>query len=208
MDSAIQAENINLVDQHGEFHKSVPLNEALTNFDRTTHCLVEVNPGKVDELGRPDPENPPTCRVMSKMELRDQHERKLDLMRQQQQQSKGRSAKMLELNWAIALGDLKHRLENMKRFLKQGKKVEVVLGPKKGGRKATPEEAEEVVKAIRDAAAECNGTVETKKEGEVGALMTLFFHGKFTGKTMDKADKEDEKAQTQTAKETTEDKGA
>ena len=178
MDNAIEADYINLVSKKGEFYSGVPLEEALMSFDRVTHHLVEVSPGKVDELGRPDPEHPPTCRIMSKMDLREQHQRKLELMRKQE---KGDSTKLIEINWAIAQGDLKHRLERMKKFLKQGRKVEVTLkaeGRKGSVKKATPEEAEAVLKAVRDVLAECKGASEMKSEGTLGGTLLLVFKGK------------------------------
>ncbi|KAF7441511.1 translation initiation factor [Pyrenophora tritici-repentis] len=102
IDSAINSEYINLVNEKGEFTPGVPLVEALTSYNRVTYHLVEVNPGKVDEFDRPDPDHPPTCRIMTKIELREQHQRKLELIRKQE---KGDSAKTLEINWAIAKGE-------------------------------------------------------------------------------------------------------
>lgn len=73
---------------------------------------------------------------------------------------------------------MKHRLEAFKRFLREGRKVEVMLGPKKQGRKATPEEASAVIKAVRDAVDECKGSHEVKSEGQVGDVMMVVFEGK------------------------------
>ncbi|EFQ89939.1 hypothetical protein PTNB73_04741 [Pyrenophora teres f. teres] len=178
IDSAIDSEYINLVNEKGEFFPGVPLVEALTSFNKVTHHLVEVAPGKVDELDRPDPNHPPTCRIMTKIELREQHQRKLELIRKQE---KGDSTKTVELNWAIAQGDLGHRLERVRKFLKQGRKVEVTLkaeGRKGSIKKATPEEAEAVLQAVRDVVAECKGASEMKSEGTVGGLMLLVLKGK------------------------------
>lgn len=179
IDKAIEADHINLVDDEGKFHDNIPLSRALASFNRVTHHLVQVSPGKVDEMGRPDPADPPTCRVVSKMDLRSQHERKLELLRRQ---AKGLGAgpgpKNLELNWAIAGGDLKHRIEKMKGFLREGRKVEITLGPKRRGRKATPEEADALMTALRTAVKECKGANEVKHEGAVGGVMTVVFEGK------------------------------
>ncbi|RMZ70424.1 translation initiation factor IF3 [Pyrenophora seminiperda CCB06] len=178
MDTAIESYYINLVTETGEFHLEVPLDDALASFDRATHHLVEVSPGKVDEFGRPDPAHPPTCKIISKINLRAQHQVKLELMRKQE---KGDALKIVEINWAIAQGDMGHRLEKIRKFLKQGKKVEVTLkaeGRKGSNKKATPEEAGAVLRAVRDVVAECKSTSEMKSEGEVGGLMTLVFKGK------------------------------
>jgi len=197
MDSAIDAEYINLVSEKGEFHSGVPLNEALTSFNRVTHHLVQVAPGKVDELGRPDPHSPPTCRIVSKIDLREQHQRKLELARKQE---KGDSTKIVELNWAIAQGDLGHRLERIKKFLKQGRKVEVTLkaeGRKGSNKKATPEEADAVLKSVRDVVADCKGTAEMKSEGTVGGHMMIVFKGK-------KVEDEDKKSKKKKREDTNE----
>ncbi|KAI4944965.1 hypothetical protein J4E91_008310 [Alternaria rosae] len=179
IDQAIEADLINLVDEEGVFHNNVPLDEALTSFNKVTHHLVQMTPGKYDEDGNLDPNSLPTCRVISKIDLRAQHQKKLETLRRQAKgQGAGPATKSLELNWAIAAGDLKHRLVAMKKFLKEGRKVEVTLGPKKHGRKATPEEANAVFKAIENAVADCKGARETKREGEVGGIMTVVYEGK------------------------------
>ncbi|KAF1835594.1 hypothetical protein BDW02DRAFT_567921 [Decorospora gaudefroyi] len=200
IDSAINAHLINLVDEEGSFHREVPLHKALSSFNKVTHHLIQVSAGKVDEFGNPDPEDVPTCRVISKMDLRAQHERKLESMRRQ---SKSQSSvkKMMELNWAIAGGDLKHRLGNLKRFLNEGKKVEVWLGPKKRGKLATPEEAEGLIKALLDAVAECKGAREKKREGQVGGVMTIVFEGQKVEKKAEKEGQKTEKEGQKTEKE-------
>jgi translation initiation factor IF-3 len=178
IDSAIEAEVINLVDPDGTYHKDVPLDEALRSFNKVTHHLVQMTPGKVDEAGNPDPDNLPTCRIISKIDLRAQHERKVETMRRQEtgRSATGPTSKSLELNWAIAAGDLKHRLESLKRFLREGRKVEVLLGPKKKGKQASQEEAEMVMKRVREAVGECKGK-EVKSEGQVGGIITVVFEG-------------------------------
>jgi translation initiation factor IF-3 len=175
IDKAIEADRINFVDEEGVFHKDVFLDEALASFNKVTHHLVQMTPGKYDEDGNLDPESLPTCRVISKIDLRAQHQKKLETLRRQ---GKGPPTKSLELNWAIAPGDLNHRLVAMKKFLKEGRKVEVMLAPKKAGRKATPEEASAVMKAITEAVAECKGSRETKSEGQVGGILQVTYEGK------------------------------
>jgi translation initiation factor IF-3 len=190
IDNAIKAPFVNVVDEEG-FHKDVPLDDALTSFNKVTHHLVQMTPGSWDENGRQDLADLPTCRVISKIDLRAQHQRKLETLRRQAKgQGTGPPNKSLELNWAIAAGDLKHRLVAMKKFLTEGRKVEVTLGPKKQGRKATPEEANAVIKAITDAVAECKGARQTKSEGQVGGIMTIVFEGKKVEKKKDTSNDE------------------
>jgi translation initiation factor IF-3 len=176
-DKAITAPRVNFVGTNGRFFEDVAILDALDSFNRVTHHLVQVTPGKVDEFGNHDPDHPPVCRVVSKMDLRAQHERKIEAARKLAKGAVGEPQKNLELNWAIEAGDLKHRLNKFQQFLIEGKKVEILLGPKKKGRKATPDEANAVLKAVRDAADKCPGAREVKSEGAVGAVLTIVFQG-------------------------------
>lgn len=180
LDNAIQASHINMVDADGVFHTYIPFDEARRSYNRVTHHLMQVTPGEVDMFGRSDPENPPVCKVVSKMDLRLQHQKKLEIERRAARGvGAGPATKNLELNWAIAPGDLAHRLEKMKQFLKEGRKVEVLLGPKRRGRVATDKECKDVLKKIRDALAECKGSTEAKEpQGVMGGVMTLIFEGR------------------------------
>ncbi|KAF2127022.1 hypothetical protein P153DRAFT_377929 [Dothidotthia symphoricarpi CBS 119687] len=184
LDAAITSPLINFVDEAGKFYPSVPLTEALTSFNKITHHLVQMAPGNVDGYGRPasnDPADLPTCRVISKISLREQFQHKLETLRRQEKgQPAGPAHKNLELNWAIAGGDLKHRLEKMKGFLRDGRKVEIMLGPKKRGKQANEQEANAVLNAVREAVEECKGASVVKSEGTVGGVMTIVFEGRKT----------------------------
>ncbi|KAL6711441.1 hypothetical protein ACN47E_004375 [Coniothyrium glycines] len=148
-------------------------------MNRTTHHLIQLTPGGVDAAGYPDPEDPPVCREVTKIDLRAKHQRKLDILRRQQQgQGAGPAMKNMELNWAIAAGDLKHRLEKLKGFLKEGKKVEVLFGPKRKGRRASEEESRATLKHVTDAVEECKGAKAVKRDGVLGGIMTVVFEGR------------------------------
>ena len=79
-------------------------------------------------------------------------------------------------------------MEKLKGFLTQGKKVEVLLGPKRRGKKATEAEAKSVLKAVTDAVDECRGAGEIKREGVLGGVLTIVFQG--TRMKDDKSEKE------------------
>jgi translation initiation factor IF-3 len=180
-DNAISGSHVNLVDADGVFHPNVPIATALRKYNRVTHHLLLVDPGTVDEFGISDPEDLPTCKVISKIELRNQFQKKVELKQREETGKLGTAgdAKKLELNWAIAGGDLAHRLSKLQDFLREGRKVDVTLGPKRRGKEATREEADAVLKAVRDAVLDCKGAGETKEpDGAVGGVMTLFFEGK------------------------------
>ena len=178
-DLAIKDTYINYLDANGVFRPNVHLRDALRSFDKTTYHLLLVSPGTVDEFGESDPGDLPTCKVISKVELRERHRKKLDAERRTAQgKGTGPAPKNLELNWAIAGGDLKHRLEKLKEFLGEGRKVEVLIGPKRKGRQATGEESRNLLKAVKNAVGEVSGAQEVKEqEGVIGGVMTLFFKG-------------------------------
>jgi translation initiation factor IF-3 len=205
LDNAIKSNRINFVDENGKFHPRIPIADALFRVNRTTQHLVQMTPGKVDEYGNVDPDDLPTCRVLTKIALREQHQKKLELERRQAKGlSAGPTPKNLEFNWAIAGGDLKHRLGKLKEFLGEGRKVEVMLGSRKKGRKATEEEAENVVRAIREAVSECKGATEMKCEGALGEVMMVTFQG---GKKKEK-EKKKNKGETQAVDEDKEEEPA
>lgn len=173
-DNAIGADVINLIDSKGNFVPNVKFNDAMRKFNRVTHHLLLISEGQVNEYGEPDPERLPICKIISKIDLRGQYNRKVETARKLE---KGPSVKNLELNWAIAGGDLKHRLDKLNGFLKEGKKVEILFKPKRRGKKATEAEANSVLKAVTDLVDDCKGAGEVKREGDVGGVFTIVFQG-------------------------------
>lgn len=66
----------------------------------------------------------------------------------------------------------------MQEFLSQGKKVEIILARKKGGRRATAEECEELLQKIDLAAEAVKGTKEIKRfEGKLAGMGNLTYEG-------------------------------
>lgn len=89
------------------------------------------------------------------------------------------SVKTLELNWAIDVNnDLNHRLNKVKEFLAEGRRVEIVLAKKKRGRVATREECDNVLSRINAAIEEVKGAKQIKAmEGKVGGVAMLLLEG-------------------------------
>ncbi|KAH8156384.1 hypothetical protein CIB48_g11863 [Xylaria polymorpha] len=89
-----------------------------------------------------------------------------------------KGTKTLELNWAIAANDLTHKMRRLDEFLGKGMRVELLLARKKGTRKATAEEGQELVRRVREAVANVPGATEFKKmDGVVGGVLKMFFEG-------------------------------
>lgn len=150
-------------------------NDVLSSLDRKTHRLVCVSPPPSSQSGE---EWIPTCKIVSKKEQ--YHADKAKQAQQKAAKKKGSpdSIKTLELNWAIDSNDLGHRLKRAEEFLQEGRKVEIVLAKKKGGRIATTEECEAVLERIEEVVENVKGAKESKKmQGKVGGVVTLFLEG-------------------------------
>jgi translation initiation factor IF-3 len=81
--------------------------------------------------------------------------------------------KQIELNWAIGPNDLEHKLTQLKGFIEDGKKVEVVLANKKRQRQATLEEGREVLKKVKAKLAEADGREINQMQGGVVGRHTV-----------------------------------
>ena len=157
-------------------------NDILRRIDRTTHRLVQVGtaPGPADAFGPSGAAEIPVCKVVSKKDAYLDAERKKAEAKEKKRVSNiTSSVKTLELNWAIDSNDLGHRLEKLRGFLEEGRKVEVVLASKKRGRKASGQECEEVVGKIRGTVDGVEGAREDKGlKGELGKFCSMAFVGR------------------------------
>lgn len=116
----------------------------------------------------------PVCKIINKAA-----EQKAVKAMKKKPANPSQTVKTLELNWAIDPHDLGHRLKRMQEFLEKGYRVDVVLIGKRKKRKATPEEAAETLRRIREGAEEVEGAKEWKAmEGKVGGLVTVYLEGK------------------------------
>jgi len=173
-DDEIKSWSITLVGEDGKLQDAQPTLDVLDSIDRKKDSLVVVVPG--------EPGVPPICKIMNKEAMRLAEKARLKGAKS------GVTEKTIELNWAIDGNDLNHRMIKMKGFLQKGYRVEVVLGAKRKGRKATAEEAEALIAKVRAAVAEVEGTKESKPvDGKILGVLTLQFDGK-----LKKAKKESE----------------
>jgi len=149
--------------------------DVLRDLDQKTHRLVQLTPD--------DPEDRhfvPVCKIVSKKEAYESEKKKKTAQKEvKQAAAKERSVKTLELNWAIDGNDLAHRLEKVRAFLEEGRRVEVVLASKKRGRKATLAECEGLLEKIRGVADGVGGAKVLKGfEGKMGGFATVVYQGK------------------------------
>jgi translation initiation factor IF-3 len=156
---------VSLVGEDGKLQEPCYTVDILHSMDRKRDSLVVVVPG--------EPGTPPICKIMNKEAMRVAEKAKAKAPRPSV------TEKTIELNWAIDGNDLSHRLVKMKSFLGKGFRVEVVMGTKRKGRKASEEEAEALIEKVRKAAGEVDGARESKPvDGELLGMLTLQFEGK------------------------------
>ncbi|KAI1108621.1 hypothetical protein F5Y14DRAFT_73126 [Nemania sp. NC0429] len=112
--------------------------------------------------------------------------------------------KQLEFNYAIAPHDMGHKLKRLREFLGRGIRVEALVARKRGSRRTQPEEEEQLVRNIREAALAIPGVTEYKRmDGEIGKTVTLSFQGpakkkkKKVGKKGKKGEEEEEEEEVE-----------
>lgn len=117
------------------------------------------------------------CKVVNK---RDEYIRQRQLKEQRRADAaagKGKS-KALDLSWSIGDHDLGIKLQQMGKFLAKGIKVEMTVERKKGGKKATLEEAAALVKRVREAAEAQGGREKGEGVGELLRTLKLEFESR------------------------------
>jgi len=91
--------------------------------------------------------------------------------------------KQIELNWAITGNDLGYRLDWLRRFMSEGRRVEILIAPKRRARRATKEEIAALMQTVRQAIADVEEGAEEWKTmlGVPGAQVTLYVQPKDGG---------------------------
>jgi len=170
-DTEIKARYISLVDRDGNFHPRVNTNEVLLSLNTADEHLIQV----VDANAK-DPHSIPTCRVFTKEKLRERARQAAEAEKERSRTQK--SGKLVEMNWAIAPGDLDIKARQICAFLEEGRKVDVTIAPKRRGRKATPDEMKALMSRLRDEIQQVDGAKEMlEPEGKMGGIMTMKFSG-------------------------------
>lgn len=166
VDEQVGSIYINLVQDDGTFIPQQPLRDVLRDMDRISNFLLRVSTAQKDH------EYPyPVCRIVPKEEVRNMEREKT-----KKKKTWDDLTKVVEINWSIAQNDLEHQMKRMTQFLEQGLRVEVVLGPKKRGRPATPEEIQATLAKVKETAASIPNVKEyAESEGEAGRVLSMYF---------------------------------
>jgi translation initiation factor IF-3 len=183
---------VHLVDETGKLSTPQRVADILASLDRKTQSLhtVALPPPRLRSRWEQPPEAVPTpdseegpvraapeipvCKIINKEIVR-----KAAKSLKKKPANPSQTVKTLELNWAIDPHDLGHRLRRMQEFLEKGYRVDVLLVGKRKKRKASPEEAAETLRRIREEAEGVEGAKEWKAmEGKVGGQVTVYLEGK------------------------------
>ncbi|KAJ5091652.1 hypothetical protein NUU61_006522 [Penicillium alfredii] len=152
---AIRAPFVQVVNENNSLDPPMRLSDVLASFDRDEYFLVQVSPS--------DSEQAPICKILNKAETWQNEKARAKLAK-----TNKAVTKQIELNWAIDAHDLSHRLNQLKKFLDKGRKVEIVLTRKKHKRAPTVDEIKHVMQSVIETSKEAGATQVKGMEGEPG----------------------------------------
>lgn len=165
--NAIEARYIQMPAPEGGLTPAEPLRSVLSRLKEGTEHLVQIS--KMD-----DGDDVAICRIMTLSDLLLQKRDKEKAQKELRKSVKQAVPKQIELNWAIGPNDLEHKLTQLKSFIEDGKKVEVVLARRKKKRQATMAEGEELMKKVRTKLEEIDAREIKPMEGrEIGKHIML-----------------------------------
>ncbi|KAI4148867.1 MAG: hypothetical protein LQ340_004899 [Diploschistes diacapsis] len=160
-DEEIQSRQIRIVQEGGGISEPQDTRRVLRSIDRKEHFLVQVAPSEKDEI--------PVCKIMDKKSV---FEREREKHRVNKSAEHG--SKTIELSWRMAEGDFNHRMKALEQFLAQGRKVEILIAPKRKKHIIPEPEAALFLSKLRARFEEIPGLKETQPlSGDVGKLVTL-----------------------------------
>ena len=171
LDESIGSLSAHFVDGSGTMQPAQQLGQLLRDIDRSTTHLR-----KVGETA----EGIPVVKLVTNDELRDEARSKAKLKTVKKTDD---MVKQIELNWAITGNDLGYRLDWLRRFMSEGRRVEILIAPKRRARRATKEEIAALMQTVRQAIADVEEGAEEWKTmlGVPGAQVTLYVQPKDGG---------------------------
>ena len=161
-DEAIESNAVRVVQDDGKL--GVP-----QRLDRLLHQIDRSDKGKVIiQLSKPNPQTEMcTVKICDREPLEKAEYNKQKALKQKQKMQKDQSPKQIELNWAISENDLLHKMTQLEAFIGKGRKVEIIIAAKRRQRKASEEEANNLLKTLRDKFTELDAKEVSPMEGAV-----------------------------------------
>jgi translation initiation factor IF-3 len=140
MNQQIRATQVRLIDHDGEMVGVVNTREAITMAEEVGLDLIEVSPNA----------DPPVCKILDYGKYKYEQQKKKNEARKKQ---KVMEIKELRLRPVIGDHDLEIKLNNAKRFLKEGDKVKFVL-KFRGREMANQDQGRTIMNRVQEALAE------------------------------------------------------
>lgn len=168
LDEDIQAYQVHVKDpETGKLNPPERLLAVLSTIDRNTQVVRALATSG---------DGPTVVEIINRATLVERLKNKEISALESARATRAKKPKQIEVNWALSSNDLQFKLRQLREFVGKGKRVEILLASRKRQRKATPEEAENVVKEIQKAISEIEGCREVAPmEGRIGgqALMIV-----------------------------------
>lgn len=120
-----------------------------------------------DKSGRP--QELALCKIVNK---RDEYARQKEVRDKKKAEAKPK-LKVVELSWAIGPHDLETKMRRLADFMAKGHKVELAFGKKKGGKRVDAEDAQAVLKSVKEEIEKLGARESKAAEGTVGVQMRL-----------------------------------
>ncbi|KAK6365473.1 hypothetical protein LTS17_011192 [Exophiala oligosperma] len=142
-----------------------PLAQLLRDIDRSEQYVLQLSKsGDGDHA---------IVQVVQRKDLIQRINSKESAARQSQLAQKEKKPKQIELNWAISGNDLQLKMKQLEEFLRKGKKVELLLAARKYQRKATQQEAEELLRTVQEKIQELGATEVVPMQGSFPRQTTI-----------------------------------
>ena len=162
-DSQIDTTRVRLRGPDG-LSESQTLRGLLRGIDPRRQTVVQLSkPGELEEA---------IVELVTFDKLREQHRAREIAEKEKRAEQRVKKTKQIELNWAIGNNDLQMKMKQMEGFLNEGKKVEILLAPKRHARRATVEEAEKVMQLIGEKLEEVDARA-VSKDGQLLKQVTM-----------------------------------
>lgn len=167
-DDQIEGSYVQFLNEQGGLRDSVTRYSVLRSLQPGQHLV---------QMSSPTRDRPAICKIMTDRDIYQQRKAKIEAWKQQNQRSK--TAKQLELNWAIDPHDLVHRLDRLQEFLEKGHRVDIVMARKRKSRWATEEEKQTLVDKVRDRLKLIEGATDYRPpKGNLKSATTLYVERK------------------------------
>ncbi|EXJ83993.1 hypothetical protein A1O3_04660 [Capronia epimyces CBS 606.96] len=165
LDEMIDTRQVRVKTADGKISSPIDLRQVLKSIDRTTSHVLQLSKSGEHEFA--------IVQVVERANLIKQIKEKETAQRRVQHAQKEKRPKQIELNWAISSNDLQLKLRQMEDFLRKGKKVELLLASKRRQRKASTEEAEALLKTLREKIQEVGAAEISPMEGAILRQATM-----------------------------------